>query len=108
MNTELKLDREMARLAEGEAALANRATWSSMLAALLAIIAMVSIPVTFRETDRADFRALSAAPLAGAAGAAVRAYAARRGLETVRSRKAELLSDAESAPGGGAETPKAS
>lgn len=107
MNSDVKLDRELTRLVECESALANRATWFTLLAALLAVIAMIAMPVTFRETDRTDFRAVSAAPLAGAAGAAVRAFAARRGLEAVRSRKVDLLSETESEPNGGAEPPEA-
>jgi hypothetical protein len=76
-------------------------------AVLLAIVALVAMPATFRETDRMDLRALSAPPLAGAAGAAVRAYTARRGLVAIRSRKIELLSETEPARGGGAEPPEA-
>lgn len=105
MQIDEKLDGEMAGLMVRESALANRAAGFALLGALLAIVALVAMPSAFRETDRTDLRALSAAPLAGAAGAAARAYAARRGLETVRSRKVELLSENESVPDSGAEPP---
>ncbi len=107
MHVDMKLDGEMARLVERESALANRAAGFALLAILLAMVALVAMPITFRETDRAGFRALSAAPLAGAAGAAALAYAARRGLGTVRSRKMDLLSETEPVPDGGAEPPEA-
>ncbi len=106
MQVDMKLEREMARLVDREGALANRAAGFALLAALLAVVALVAMPVTFGETDRTELRVLSAAPLAGAAGAAARAYAARRGLETVRSRKMDLLSETEPVPDGGAEPPR--
>ena len=108
MQFDVKLDGEMARLGERESSLANRAAGFALLAILLAVVALVAMPVAFRATDRTDLRALSAAPLAGAAAAAARAYAARRGLETVRSRKIDVLSETEPVPDGGAEPPEAS
>lgn len=106
MNTGPNLDRNMALLTEREGELANRAAGLTLLALLLAVIAMVAIPVTFRETERADLRALSAAPLAAAVGVAALAYSARHNLETVRSRKVELSSETEPVPDRGTEPPE--
>lgn len=91
MNLDLNPAREIGQLGERESALANRAGGLSIVAILLSIVSVIAMPAAFRETERADVRILSAAPLAGAAAAALRARVACRGLNAVRSRKRELL-----------------
>ncbi len=99
MNRNLNLAREIARLGDRESALTTRRAGFSIAAVVLAVVSVRVVPAAFRETDRADARIVSAAPLAGAAAAALRARVVHRSLGAVSSRSVSCCSRSPAYPG---------